>query len=633
MKLSFSSACIAALFASAALAQTYTGDIAIDAEDVAIGQKHYSPYLDQSYPNRVFFGDTHLHTSYSTDAGMLGNTLGPDEAFCFARGEKVRASVGEYAQLIRPLDFLVVADHAENLGLAPMIEESNPDLLKNQWGRDAHDLVKAGDVFAAYVKWGTAMTELKDPIDDDDLTRTIWNRIVESAERFNEPGVFTSLHGFEWSAIPDGNNLHRVVMFRDDAGNVEDLVPFSNYDSSDPEDLWDWMQAYEERTGGNVLAIPHGGNLSNGLMFDDVRMNGEPIDIDYAERRARWEPIYETTQIKGDGETHPMLSPNDEFADYYRWDKGNMGMALKTPDMLPKEYAREALARGLAIEEEIGINPFKFGQIGSTDSHTSLATTREDNFYGKATITEPGIGEGRYDDYIVQPDILGDAVAIKHYETLAAGLAVAWARENTRDEIWDAFQRREVYATTGSRMVVRVFAGWDFEADEVHRPDFAAEGYARGVPMGADMFAGPDGAAPTFMIRALRDADGANLDRIQMVKGWVEDGEPMTKVFDVAWSGNREMGADGKVPPVGSTVEGAEFTNTIGAAAMAGYWVDPEFDPAQRAYYYVRVLEIPTPSWLAYDQAFYGNIDLPDDAVLVQQERAYTSPIWYAPKN
>jgi len=622
---------VAILWASTTLAQTYTGEVAIDEGDVAIGQKHYSPYLDQSYPNRVFFGDTHLHTSYSTDAGMIGNTLGPDEAFRFARGEKVRASAGEYAQLIRPLDFLVVADHAENLGLAPMLAEANPDLLANDWGRELYEIVSGGDFFAGYVKWGESMAALEDPIDDDDLTRTIWNRIVESAERFNEPGLFSAIHGFEWTSSPDTNNLHRVVMFRDDGDKVGTRIPFSNYDSSDPEDLWDWMQSYEDETGGSVLAIPHGGNLSNGLMFDDVRLNGEPIDIDYAERRARWEPIYETTQIKGDGETHPMLSPNDEFADYYRWDRGNFGMELKTPEMLPKEYAREALARGLAIEEEIGVNPFKFGQIGSTDSHTSLATTREDNSWGKASMVEPGTGAERYEDFIVQPDFLGEEVAIKHYETLASGLAAAWARENTREAIWDAFQRKEVYATTGSRMVVRVFAGWDFEADEVHRPDFAAEGYERGVPMGADMFAGPEGAAPTFMIRALRDADGANLDRIQMVKGWVEDGEPMTKVFDVAWSGDREPDANGKVPSVGSTVDGAVFTNTIGAAALGGYWEDPEFDPAQRAYYYVRVLEIPTPSWLAYDQAYYGNIDLPDDAVMVQQERAYTSPIWYTP--
>ncbi|MHA3979431.1 DUF3604 domain-containing protein [Halovulum sp. GXIMD14794] len=625
--------CGGLLWATTALSQGYVGDLAIQDEDVALGEAQYSPFLDQSYPSRVFWGDTHLHTSYSTDAGMVGNTLGPDEAFKFARGEKVRASIGQYAQLVRPLDFLVVADHAENLGLAPMIAESNPALLASAWGRNVHDLVKSGNPLAAYVEWGTAMMALQDPIDDDDLTRTIWNRIVNSAEQFNEAGVFTALHGFEWTSSYEANNLHRIVMFRDDADRVEGLVPFSNYDSSDPEDLWDWMEAYEENTGGRVMAFPHNGNLSNGLMFDDQRLNGEPIDVDYAERRMRWEPLYEVTQIKGDGETHPMLSPNDEFADYYNWDRGNFGMGLKTPDMLPREYARQALARGLKFEAEIGANPFKFGMIGSTDSHTSLATTRENNYFGKASPAEPGTGAERYEEFIIQPDFLGEEVAIRHYETLAAGLAAAWARENTRESIWDAFKRKEVYATTGSRITVRVFAGWDFEPEEVHRPDFAETGYDRGVPMGADLFAGPEGAAPSFMVRALRDPDGANLDRIQIVKGWVDaDGEPRTKVFDVAWSGDREPDADGNLPPVASTVSGADFTNTTGAAVLGGHWVDPEFDPAQRAYYYVRVLEIPTPSWLAYDEAFYGPLDLPDNAVMVQQDRAYTSPIWYSPE-
>ena len=624
---------ITILFPGVSWAQGYIGDVAIQEEDVGLGTPHYSPFLDQSYPNQVLWGDTHLHTSYSTDAGMIGNTLGPDEAFRFARGEKVRASAGDYAQLLRPLDFLVVADHAENLGLAPMIAESNAGLLRNVWGRQLHDLVKEGDPIAAYVEWGAALNAAIDRIADDNLQRTMWNRIVDSAERFNEPGVFTALHGFEWSSGPNANNLHRVVMFRDDADKVEDLVPFSTYDSSDPEDLWDWLQRYEEDTGGGVMAFPHNGNLSNGLMFDDERMNGEPIDIDYAERRMRWEPLYEVTQIKGDGETHPVLSPNDEFADYYTWDKGNFGTELKTPDMLPREYAREALARGLKYEEEIGANPFKFGMIGATDSHTSLATTREDNYFGKASIVEPGTGEARYEDFIVQPVILGEDIAIRHYETLASGLAGVWSRENTREAIWDAFKRKEVYATTGSRITVRFFAGWDFEENDVYRPDFAETGYERGVPMGADLFAGPTDTAPTFMVRALRDPNGANLDRIQIVKGWVgTDGEPATKVFDVAWAGAREPDADGKLPPVGSTVTGADFTNTIGAAALGGYWEDPEFDPVQRAYYYVRVLEIPTPSWLAYDEAFYGPLDLPEQAVMVQQDRAYTSPIWYSPK-
>jgi hypothetical protein len=413
-------------------------------------------------------------------------------------------------------------------------------------------------------------------------------------------------------------------------------VPFSNYDSSDPEDLWAWMDAWQRRTGGRVLAIPHNGNLSNGLMFDDVTLAGEPIDRDYAERRALWEPLYEVTQIKGDGETHPALSPNDEFADYYRWDRGNFGLYAKEPEMLPREYARQALQRGLAFEEELGVNPFKFGMIGSTDSHTSLATTREENSFGKATLVEPGTGAERYEDKIVGvvPSLDGSDIAIRHYEALASGLAAVWAEENTRDAIWDAMARREVYATTGTRMLVRVFAGWDFTADEVARPDFATQGYARGVPMGVDLAPGAEGAAPTFMVRALRDPDGANLDRIQIVKGWLEaDGTLGERVYDVAWAGDRAPGPDGKLPPVGSTVEGATFTNDIGAAVLGAFWQDPDFDPAERAVYYVRVLEIPTPSWLAHDKAFYGDaIDLPGDAVLVQQERAYTSPIWYAPK-
>ena len=343
---------------------------------------------------------------------------------------------------------------------------------------------------------------------------------------------------------------------------------------------------------------------------------------------------YEVTQIKGDGETHPAISPNDEFADFYRWDKGNFGTELKTSDMLPREYARSALARGLQYEAKLGVNPFKFGMIGSTDSHASLATARDDNYFGKATPGEPGMGAERYEEFIIQPAFLGEEVAIRHYETIASGLAAAWAHENTREAIWDAFKRKEVYATTGPRMTVRVFAGWDFEPDEVHRPDFAAEGYARGVPMGGDLFRGPEGAAPTIVIRALRDPDGANLDRVQVVKGWVDaKGNPQTKVFDAGWSGDRTPGADGKLPSVGSTVEGAEYTNTIGAAMLGAHWVDPEFDPEQRAFYYVRVLEIPTPSWLAYDKAHFGDEmpDLPDNAVWVQQERAYTSPIWYTP--
>jgi len=618
-----------------AFAQSFAPDVGIDRDDVTLGTKEYSPYLNRSYPDRVLWGDTHVHTSYSTDAGMIGNFLGPDEAFRFARGETVRASAGTRARLIRPLDFLVVADHAENLGLATMIAESNPDLLRNEWGRMIHDLVKAGKAFDAFAVWGGAMAKGIDPLDDDDLTRTVWNRMVDSAEAYNQPGVFTALHGFEWTSSPDTNNLHRVVIFRDGADKVGDLIPFSNYDSADPEDLWNWMAAYERDSHGRVLAIPHNGNLSNGLMFDDVTLSGKPLTKAYAERRALWEPLYEVTQIKGDGETHPALSPNDEFADYWRWDKGNFGFAGKKPDMLPREYARQALMRGLKYEAELGANPFKFGMIGSTDSHTSLATTREDNSFGKATPVEPGTGDERYMERItgIVPSLDGSDVVIRHYKSLASGLAGVWSRENTREALWNAFKRKEVYATTGTRMTVRVFAGWDFEEKDVVRLDFAEQGYAHGVPMGGDLTSGPEGTAPTFMVRAIRDPDGANLDRIQIVKGWLDEvGENHEKVYDAAWTGSRTPGADGKLPPVGNTVIGARFTNDIGSAFLTAYWQDPDFDASERAFYYVRVLEIPTPTWLAYDKAFYGDeITLPVDALMVHQERAYTSPIWYTP--
>ena len=623
---------IIAALAGAAQAQQ---DLSIEPEEVTLGRKEYSPYLNRSYPQRVFWGDTHLHTAYSTDAGMIGCVLGPEEAYRFARGETVVASSGQRVRLQRPLDFLVVADHAENLGLAPMIAESDPELLRTEFGKEIHGLVKGGDPMGAYALWGRYMAERDDPLKDNDaLTRSVWERITSYAEEYNQPGVFTALIGYEWTSSPGGNNLHRNVVFRGDKSRADRIIPFSNYDSTDPEDLWAWMAAYEEETGDRLLAIPHNGNLSNGLMFDAVTLTDRtPLDRDYAERRMRWEPIYEVTQIKGDGEAHPSLSPNDEFADYGTWDRGSFA-AAKDPDMIPREYAREALKQGLAWDAKLGANPFKFGMIGSTDSHTGLATTQEDNFFGKATPVEPGAPD-RYDEKITgvieSPD--GREYAIRHYQGLASGLAAVWATENTREGLFDAMRRKEVYATTGTRLTVRVFAGWDFAPDEVDRPDFAEAGYTRGVPMGGDLTSAPEGAAPRFMIRALRDPDGANLDRVQIVKGWLDaDGSLKEKVHDVVWSGDRKPGADGKLPPVGNTVEGARYTNSIGEALLMGYWRDPDFDPSERAVYYVRVLEIPTPRWTTIDAAVFG-VERPDLATVSIQERAYTSPIWFTPAN
>ena len=601
----------------------------------------YSPYIHHDIPTQVLFGDTHLHTAYSADAGLTGALTNPEDAYRFAKGETVKSSHGIPTQLQRPLDFLVVADHAENLGLLFGMKEKNEALLSTKWGRDLVEIFAPGTAEAmakSYVYWGTTLSASQDPEDPlagTGFNETMWQRMTAAAEKHNQPGAFTALIGYEWTSSPQGNNLHRNVVFRDGKVKADQVVPFSSYDSLDPEDLWGWMESYEKKTGGRVLAIPHNGNLSNGLMFDDVTLTGKkPIDREYAKRRMQFEPIYEITQIKGDGETHPALSPNDEFSDYGTWDKGSFGAELKTPDMLPREYAREAWKRGLRFESTLGANAFKFGVVGSTDSHTGLATTQEDNFFGKAPMVEPTSDPVRFEEAItgrLTPDDPTDDIT--HGQALASGLAAVWARENTREAVWDAFKRKEVFATTGTRMRVRVFAGWDFESEDLNRSDFAEYGYSRGVPMGGDLSVAPDGKSPGLLIRAIRDPDGANLDRVQVIKGWIDGkGETYEKVFDVAWSGDRQPDKNGKLPGVGSTVNVAQasYSNSIGAAWLQSFWRDPEFDPRERAFYYLRVLEIPTPRWTTYD-AKYFDIELLKSVSPTHQERAYTSPIWYTP--
>jgi len=594
----------------------------------------YSPYPSKTFPNRVYFGDTHLHTSYSADAGMVGNTLGPDEAYRFAKGEVVTSSTGLPARLARPLDFMVVADHAENLGLAPLLMAKDPGLMDTEFGKALRAKVDAGDLAGAWEVWSKAKAGGRDPLaGNDQIYRTAWHKLTDAAEKHNEPGRFTAFIGFEWTSAYERNNLHRNVVFRGGKGNADTIIPFSAFDSVDAEDLWKWMAAYEQRTGDRLLAIPHNGNLSNGLMFNPLTLTtNKPLDKDYALRRARWEPLYEMTQMKGTGETHPLLSPRDEFANFEIWDKGQLGPAPKTPDMLPNEYAREALKRGLAYEARLGANPYKFGMIGSTDSHTSLATTTEDNFFGKVSAVEPTKDPIRFDEVIGG---IGGKPPVYQYarQTSASGLAAVWARDNTREALWDAMARKEVYATSGTRLRVRVFGGFDFTARDLNRSDFAEQGYQRGVPMGGDLKAAPAGAAPSFLVQALRDPDGANLDRVQLVKGWLDAaGKTHEKVYDVAWSGARKPGKDGKLPPVGNTVnvKEASYANSIGAPYLTAHWKDPAFDPKQRAFYYVRVLEIPTPRWTTFDAKFFG-VPLPKDVPASIQDRAYTSPIWYTP--
>lgn len=594
----------------------------------------FSPYINKSFPQRVFWGDTHLHTTYSADAGMVGNfNLGPSDAYRFAQGEQVQANNGMQVKLVRPLDFLVVADHAEYMGLMPMLRGGDPELLRNEVGKRWYNWFNEGPEgqYKVFLEFAEDLGSNKGRIPFSKIARSTWDLMAETADDYNQPGKFTAFIGYEWTSTPGGNNLHRVVIYKDGADKAGQIVPMSSFDSADPEDLWAYLANYEAKTGGRVMSIPHNSNVSNGLMFDTKTLKGEPLSKEYAQLRMRFEPLHEMTQMKGDSETHPKLSPNDEFADYETWGKANLtGSVAQTDDMLPGNYARSALKRGLKLESSIGTNPYKQGFIGSTDSHTSLATAGENNFFGKASMLEPGPDRWKH---VVIKSTVDEKLTTYGSETTAAGLAAVWATNNTREALFKAMERRETYATTGPRIAVRVFAGWDFEPADLQRADFAEYGYSHGVPMGGDLNNGPDGKAPSLLIRTLRDPDGANLDRIQVIKGWLDkDGQSQERIYDVVCADNRSIKERRCDKPVGNTVdiEAATYANTIGDPLLFAYWTDPDFDPSQRAFYYVRVIEIPTPRWTAYE-AMRFNIEMSKDVPMEHQERAYTSSIWYTP--
>jgi Protein of unknown function (DUF3604) len=600
--------------------------------------RQYSLYAESFAPRNLYWGDTHLHTKLSFDANNTGNTrLGPEEAYKFARGESVISNSGLTARLREPLDFLVIADHAEYLGIINSLNENDPSLLATDTGRRWKQMRESGNPVGVLWDLLNAIVNSEDLLRDaSNVKQSIWLDIANTADRNNIPGVFTTFIGYEWTSMPAGNNLHRVVLFKDDASKAVTKLPFSMLDSSKPEDLWQFLEDYEADTGGEVIAIPHNSNVSGGLMFNITDSNGETLTTDYARTRARWEPLMEVTQIKGDSETHPFLSPDDIFSDYERWDKGLMdGEVLHQDWMYPYEYARSALKLGLKQQSLIGINPFKFGMIGSTDSHTSLPAVEENYFWGKLSVLEPrpnrteqsfvpeeeGATRRTYFDYLAK-------------ETAASGYAAVWAEENTRDSIFAAMKRRETYATTGPRMIVRFFGGWTFAKGDHLRPDFAAIGYRQGVSMGGDLNQAPSGKAPQFLIAATKAPQGANLERAQIVKGWLDtEGKLQEKVYDAVLSGDRTASSAGDIAsPITSTVDvtSATYFNTTGAVELSTVWQDPDFNPQERAFYYLRVLEIPTPRWTTYDSAFFGT-DLPEGVPVVQQERAYTSPIWYTP--
>jgi hypothetical protein len=535
-----------------------------------------TPAAIATEPNQLLWGDTHVHSSYSRDAYLQGNrTADPDTAYRWAKGlPVVHPYTQAKVQIETPLDFMVLAHHAEAL---------------------------AGHLA---------------------LDQPAWGGIIEAAERHYVPCSFTSFVGWEWTSAPDGKNLHRVVFMKDGREQANQFAPFSSVDSSRPEDLWAWLEETSARVGTDFLAIPQNPNVSRGAMFAQVDSEGRPMTAAYARTRMRWEPVVEVTQIRGDSETHPSLSPDDEFADFETFaqtPKDAAGQAKVSEG----DYVRSGLLRGLGIDHAAGANPFKFGMIGSTDSHTGLASAEENHFWGASP-----------SDSNPEDQLVSGPEGIEGGDLSAQGLAAVWAEENTRTSIFAAFKRKEVYATTGPRIRVRFFGGWNFNKKQAQNPGMVTTGYTFGHPMGSDLTKGPEGKAPGFLMYAVKDPKGANLDRIQLVKGWVDaDGTTHEKVHDIVWSGDRERGPDGKLQPVENTVDlaTAQYQDTQGAPTLSGFWSDPEFDPKQRAFYYVRVLQVPTPRHSLYDAVARGIDPNETRQPPTIQERAYTSPIWYTP--
>lgn len=637
----------------------------------AVALTFSAPVRAQDYPDALLWGDTHLHTRLSTDAYFLGNQSADAEvAYRFAKGEPV---IHPYhrarAQLHTPLDFLAVTDHGELMGVPYRLMSLGDERLVNtRLGARLRQLVAQGrgeDAFGLFIvginlagpgneaarppkvgaatalwwrlkslvavvdrremagRWFASDPTLLADLNQPDVIRTSWEFNLAAAEKHYRPGKFTTLVGWEFSPTPDGANLHRIVLTDADGAKAKAFLPFSANDDDNPEALWAWLSETSAAIDADFVSIPHNSNISKGRMFATANYDGKPMTGDLAALRSIWETVAEVTQIKGTSETHPLLSPDDEFAGFEFFNRliESRPEARQTPTVETGDYVRSALKSGLELEESLGVNPFKLGMIGSTDSHSGLSSAEENNFMGKMAI-----------DSIPENKESGFA-GVSGWMMSASGLAAVWARENNREEIIAAFRRREVYGTTGPRIAVRFFGGFDFEPADVEARDIAAVGYSKGVPMGGDLKRAGGDRAPSFLVRAIKDPIDANLDRVQIVKGWLgSDGKAKEKVFDVVWSDDRARGSDGKLAPVGDTVDraAASYANSIGAAELAAVWTDPEFDAAARAFYYVRVLQIPTPRDSLYDSVALGKPH-PEGYPAAIQERAYTSPIWYTP--
>ena len=586
------------------------------------------------FPRQAYWGDTHVHTGWSADAGMDGAITTPEDAYRFARGETVKSNTGIDAKLDRPYDWFLVSDHSDGMGVVNEIIAENPEMMEDETLRRWADALKGTEEEAAAAKSELIVMQSEERLPpaamDPKWMVSAWEKTIEAAEKYNEPGKFTTFIAYEWTVNSDGgDNLHRNVIYRDGADRASTRLPLTTFQTQDPEDLWAWMASYEQDTGGRLHAIPHNGNMSNGRMFEEQRFDGSPMTSEWAAQRNKYERLYEVTQIKGQSESHPYLSPNDEFAAWDLWDRGNLILNPKPggEDDYQYEYWREALKKGMRLEDQLGTNPFRYGANAATDTHTGLSTTEEDNFFGKFKTLEPN-NTARWDF----PLLSGPTDTYWGWEQAASGVMAVWATDNTREAIWDAMYRRETYATTGPRIGLRFFGGFEFSDADLDG-DIARIGYTRGVPMGGSLSAANDGVAPSFLVVAMKDPDGANLDRVQVIKGWVDaQGKTHETIYDLAWSGNRKPGADGNLPAVGNTVnlDDATYSNSIGTGELKAVFTDPDFDPALKAVYYVRVLEIPTPRWTLYDKVKLG-AEPGKDVPLIHQERAFSSPIWYTP--
>lgn len=573
----------------------------------------------------LLWGDTHVHTSNSVDAYAYGNTTAdPDTAYRFARGLPVlHPATRQRVRIDRPLDFLVVADHAEMLQLQERLAAGDAAWLGKATAEELASLGRDNPrgLFTEVTRIVTGgRQDILEDFHRPELLGTSWSQQVEAAERHNEPGKFTALIGWEWSPGPGGANLHRVVFTTADADTAQRFLPLSYYDTIRPEDLWQWLENTSSLTGADFVAIPHNSNLSDGRMFDLVDSEGRPITADYARTRMRWEPVMEITQTKGSSETAPVLAPEDPFADH---EIRNVLLSGAVTPISAGSYARPALKRGLQLEQQTGVNPYQFGVIGSTDSHTGLVSVQESNHYGKLAV-----------DSLPEQRLTPTPGGFDPWRTSASGLAAVWATANSREAIASAFQRREVYATSGPRIALRFFGGFSFEAGDAKAEDIAGVGYTKGVPMGADLTAAPAGQSPRFLIDVHRDPQSAALDRVQVVKGWVDTaGQSHEIIHDVAWSGERQPDSNGRVPALPSTVDSAtaSWSDSTGSARLSVVWEDPQFDPAQQAFYYLRALEIETPRHQVYDAVALGIDPASTGWPLTIQERAWSSPIWYTP--